>query len=95
MSARHHFSSYDCGQEVERLEACQSVTIVAAAMGVSKSVYSRLKKSAECRNALKKHAVGLRGSVSPDFMIMDNNAQSCRSIEVSVTLQSENILHMQ
>ncbi|GFY28584.1 hypothetical protein TNCV_4150151 [Trichonephila clavipes] len=38
MSTRHHLSDYDRRQAVGRLEADQSVTTVAAAMGVSKSV---------------------------------------------------------
>ncbi|GFW41625.1 hypothetical protein TNCV_4035401 [Trichonephila clavipes] len=45
MSARHFMSDYDYGGVVERLEAGQSVTTVAAAMGVSKSVISPFKKS--------------------------------------------------
>lgn len=58
MSVRHHLSAYDRGRAVGRLEAGQSVTQVATAMGVSKSVISRLKKAAEGGNALRKHAGG-------------------------------------
>ncbi|KAF8794533.1 hypothetical protein HNY73_002507 [Argiope bruennichi] len=58
MSERHHLSAYDRGRTVERLEAGQSVTIVAAAMDVLRSVISRLKKAAEGRNALPNHAGG-------------------------------------
>ncbi|KAF8787337.1 NFU1 iron-sulfur cluster scaffold like protein [Argiope bruennichi] len=56
MSARHHLSAYDLGRAVGQLEAGQSVTTVAATMGVSKSVISRLKKATEGGNALQKHA---------------------------------------
>ncbi|XP_055932859.1 uncharacterized protein LOC129962883 [Argiope bruennichi] len=58
MSARYHLSAYDRGRAVGRLEVGQSVTTVAAAIGGSKSVISRLKKAAECGNALQKHAGG-------------------------------------
>ncbi|GFV34920.1 hypothetical protein TNCV_1452221 [Trichonephila clavipes] len=47
MSAKHHLSDYDHGRAVGRLEAGQSVATVAAAMGVSKSAISRLKKAAD------------------------------------------------
>ncbi|GFV35771.1 hypothetical protein TNCV_913611 [Trichonephila clavipes] len=43
MSARHHLNDCDHGRAVGRLEAGQSVTTIAVAMGVSKSVTSRLK----------------------------------------------------
>ncbi|KAF8785987.1 hypothetical protein HNY73_011467 [Argiope bruennichi] len=65
MSVRYHLSAYDRGRAVGRLEAGQSVTTVAAAMGLSKSVISRLKKAAEGGNALKKHAVGRGGNTTP------------------------------
>lgn len=65
MSARHHLSAYDRGRAVGRLEAGQSVTTVAAAMGVSKSVISRLKKAAEGGNALRKHAGGRGRNTTP------------------------------
>ncbi|GFT85193.1 transposable element Tcb2 transposase [Trichonephila clavipes] len=42
---------------------------------------------------LQDHVCIFRNAVSPDFLIMDDNAS--RSVEVSVTLQSENILPMQ
>ncbi|GFW27055.1 hypothetical protein TNCV_92811 [Trichonephila clavipes] len=58
MSARHHLSDYDRGRAVGRLEADQSVTTVAAAMGISKSVVSLLKKAAEGGNTFEKHAGG-------------------------------------
>ncbi|KAF8785899.1 hypothetical protein HNY73_011391 [Argiope bruennichi] len=64
MSARYHLSAYDCGRAIGRLEAGQSVTTVAAAMGVSKSVASRIKKAAEGRNALQKHAGGRGGNTT-------------------------------
>ncbi|GFX05799.1 hypothetical protein TNCV_5089891 [Trichonephila clavipes] len=55
MSERHHLSNYDRGRVVERLEAGQSITTVAAAMGESKSVISRLKKAAEGINVLRNY----------------------------------------
>ncbi|KAF8782316.1 hypothetical protein HNY73_012615 [Argiope bruennichi] len=61
MSARHHLSAYPRG----RLEAGQSVTTKAAAIGVSKSVISRLKKTAEGGNALQKHAGGRDRNTTP------------------------------
>ncbi|GFY20886.1 hypothetical protein TNCV_1121201 [Trichonephila clavipes] len=47
ISARHQLSDSDRRRAVGRLEAGQSVTTVAAAMGVSKSVIPLLKKAAE------------------------------------------------
>ncbi|GFU57625.1 HTH_Tnp_Tc3_2 domain-containing protein [Trichonephila clavipes] len=62
MSTRHHLSDYDRGQAVGQLEAGQSITTVAAAIGVSKSVISLLKKATEGGNALRKYVcVGGRG----------------------------------
>ncbi|GFT24466.1 hypothetical protein TNCV_3252841 [Trichonephila clavipes] len=63
MSARHHLSDYDRG----RLEAGQSVTTAAAALDVSKSVISRLKKERKyfekaCQWAWSKHHTS-RGSL--------------------------------
>ncbi|GFX03450.1 hypothetical protein TNCV_4634621 [Trichonephila clavipes] len=55
MSVRHHLSDYDHGRSVGRREASRSITTVATAMGVSKSVISRLKKATEGGNALRKH----------------------------------------
>lgn len=65
MSARHHLSDYDRGRAVGRLEAGQSVTTVATAMEVSKSVISRLNKAAEGGNALRKHAGGRGRNTTP------------------------------
>ncbi|GFV50768.1 hypothetical protein TNCV_2214291 [Trichonephila clavipes] len=56
MSARHYLSDYDRGRAVGRMKAGQSVTTVATAMSVSRSVISRLTKAAEGGNALRKHA---------------------------------------
>ncbi|GFW58672.1 hypothetical protein TNCV_378551 [Trichonephila clavipes] len=58
LAATHHLSDYDCGRAVGRLEAGQSVTTLAAAMGVSKSVIWRFKKVVEGGNALRNHAEG-------------------------------------
>ncbi|GFW48576.1 hypothetical protein TNCV_4241571 [Trichonephila clavipes] len=58
MSTRHHLSECDRQRAVGRLEAGQSVTTVDAAMCVSKSVISLLKKAVESGNALRKHAGG-------------------------------------
>ncbi|GFW35640.1 hypothetical protein TNCV_4434911 [Trichonephila clavipes] len=79
MSASHHFSNYNRGRKVGRLEAGQSVTTVTATMGVSKSVNSRLRKVAE----------------GPDFPFMDDNVRPNKNVKVSDTLQSENIFRMQ
>ncbi|GFX09368.1 hypothetical protein TNCV_1887811 [Trichonephila clavipes] len=51
-----HLKDYDRGRAVGRLEAGQNITIIAAAMSVSKSVISKLKKVAEGGNTLQKHA---------------------------------------
>ncbi|KAF8790972.1 hypothetical protein HNY73_005911 [Argiope bruennichi] len=61
---------YDYGNG--RLEAGQSVTTVAVAMGVSKSVISRLKKAAEGGNALQKHAGGRDESVKMEVNIAED-----------------------
>ncbi|GFT21661.1 hypothetical protein TNCV_617641 [Trichonephila clavipes] len=66
MSVRYHFRDYNRVQSVRRLEAGQSFTTVAAAMGVSKSVISRFKKVAKGVNALRKHA-GSRGRNTTPF----------------------------
>ncbi|GFU93707.1 hypothetical protein TNCV_2185871 [Trichonephila clavipes] len=58
LPARHHLSDYDRERVFGQLEAGQSVPNVAAAMGVSKSIISRLKKVAESGNALRNHAQG-------------------------------------
>ncbi|KAF8785640.1 hypothetical protein HNY73_011155 [Argiope bruennichi] len=60
MPERHHLRVYDRGRAVGQLEVSQSVTTAAAAMAVSKSIISRLKKAVEGGNALQKHA-GDRG----------------------------------
>ncbi|GFX46398.1 uncharacterized protein TNCV_238601 [Trichonephila clavipes] len=39
--------------------------------------------------------ITLVGAVSPNFLFIDDNAQPQRSVKVSVTLQSENILRRQ
>ncbi|GFX37955.1 hypothetical protein TNCV_3835561 [Trichonephila clavipes] len=52
LSARHHLRDSDCGRAVGRLKAGQSITTVAAAVVVSKSIISRLKKASEGGNAL-------------------------------------------
>ncbi|KAF8790444.1 hypothetical protein HNY73_005463 [Argiope bruennichi] len=65
MSSRYHLSAYYCGRAVGWLEAGQSVTTVAVAMGVSKSVISRIKKAAEGGNALQKHAGGRCRNTTP------------------------------
>lgn len=65
MSVRHHLSDFDRGRAIGRLEEGATVTKVAAAMGVSKSVISRLKKSFESGNALRKHAGGRARKTTP------------------------------
>ncbi|KAF8794782.1 hypothetical protein HNY73_002717 [Argiope bruennichi] len=65
MSERHHLSAYDRERAVGRLEAGQSVTTVAAAMGVSMNIISRLKKAAEGGNALKRHDKGRGRNTTP------------------------------
>ncbi|GFX22447.1 hypothetical protein TNCV_3600791 [Trichonephila clavipes] len=65
MSARHHLNDFECGRAVERLEASQIVTTVAAAMGVSKGVISRLKKAVEGGNAFQKPAKGRGRNTTP------------------------------
>ncbi|GFW39448.1 hypothetical protein TNCV_1834311 [Trichonephila clavipes] len=52
-TAKHYLTDYDRERAVGRLEAGHSVITVAAAMSVSKSVMSRLKKAAEGGNALR------------------------------------------
>ncbi|GFT21662.1 transposable element Tcb2 transposase [Trichonephila clavipes] len=47
------------------------------------------------REIILHYVHNLRGVVGSDFLFMDNNAWSNRSVEVSDTLQSENILRMQ
>ncbi|KAF8792415.1 Dihydropyrimidine dehydrogenase [NADP(+)] like protein [Argiope bruennichi] len=59
------FECYDRGRAVGRLEAGQSVSTVAAAMGVSKSIISRLKKASEDGNALQNHAGGRGRNTTP------------------------------
>ncbi|GFW30041.1 hypothetical protein TNCV_1593591 [Trichonephila clavipes] len=65
MSERHRLRDYDRERAVRRLEIVQSVTTVASAMGVSKSVISRLKKATEGGNALRKHAGGRGRNITP------------------------------
>ncbi|XP_055927987.1 uncharacterized protein LOC129959189 [Argiope bruennichi] len=65
MSERYHLSAFNRGRIVGRLEAGQCVTIVAAAMDVSKSVISRLKKASKGGNALQKHAGGRGRNTTP------------------------------
>lgn len=54
MSERHHLSAYLRGRVVEWLETGQSVTTVATAMGVSKSIISQVKNSV--KGAMRQHA---------------------------------------
>lgn len=61
MSVRHHFSPFDRGRAIEWFEIGKSITYAVRVMGVSKSVISRIKKSAGVGNAMGKH-VGGRGS---------------------------------
>ncbi|GFU58128.1 hypothetical protein TNCV_696421 [Trichonephila clavipes] len=56
MLARHHLRECDPRRAVAFAD--QSVTTVAAAMGVSKSIFSLLKKATEGGNALRKHGGG-------------------------------------
>lgn len=65
MSARHYLNAYDRGRAIGRLEADQSVTIVATIMGVSKSSISPLKKAAESGNAMQKYAGGRGWNTTP------------------------------
>ncbi|KAF8774080.1 N-acetyltransferase 9-like protein like [Argiope bruennichi] len=57
----HHLNAHNRG----RLKAGQSVTNVAAAMDVSNSVISRLKKTAEGGNALQKYVGGCGRNTTP------------------------------
>lgn len=56
MSARHHLRTYDSGQEVGQLKAEQRFTTVAKTVGVTKNAISRLKKTTECANVVRKQA---------------------------------------
>ncbi|GFX09369.1 transposable element Tc1 transposase [Trichonephila clavipes] len=48
-----------------------------------------------CREIILDHVHIFRRAVGTDFLFMDDNAQPHRSVEVSNTLQNENILLMQ
>ncbi|GFS97257.1 hypothetical protein TNCV_1824281 [Trichonephila clavipes] len=82
MSARHRLSDYDRERAVKRLEAGQSVTTVTAAMGVSKSIISRLKKVAEGGNALRNHA-----EADPSEAICDRSPRTSKIEEFSLPQQ--------